>query len=268
MAKGSRSELSQQQLRLRVFAGPNGSGKSTIISSVRGTEIEGKPIDFGCYINADDIASELEKGEFSFASFEVNVSKKSLADFAVQSGLINQDFTEENLLGSFKLKGNVLTLKANQFSDRLAQIIARYLRELLLADGRRFSFETVFSHESNIDIMQRAVAAGYKVYFYFVSTESATINQYRVALRVKQGGHFVAPDKIEKRYYRSLNLMYKAAQLAYQAFFFDNSIDDRPYRLAARFKMAGEKREWDVSDQKQWPEWFKQYYVAKEIGTL
>lgn len=35
--------MSNQPLRLRVFAGPNGSGKSTIINAVRNLIIEGKP---------------------------------------------------------------------------------------------------------------------------------------------------------------------------------------------------------------------------------
>lgn len=56
---------------------------------------------------------------------------------------------------------------------------------------RRFSFETVFSHPSNLEIMQEAVAQGYKVYLYYVSTEDPEINKYRVNLRVTQGGHSV-----------------------------------------------------------------------------
>jgi len=43
-------------LRLRVSAGPNGSGKTTIIEAVRKAKVNGRPVDFGIYINADDIA--------------------------------------------------------------------------------------------------------------------------------------------------------------------------------------------------------------------
>lgn len=52
--------------RMRVFAGPNDSGKSSIIKSILNTEIKkGKKLDFGIYINADDIAvSLIKKGCF------------------------------------------------------------------------------------------------------------------------------------------------------------------------------------------------------------
>lgn len=46
--------------RLRVFAGPNGSGKSSIIKKILNTDVQkGVKLDFGIYINADDIAKEL-----------------------------------------------------------------------------------------------------------------------------------------------------------------------------------------------------------------
>jgi len=42
------------QKRLRIFAGPNGSGKSTIVNIVKE-----QAVDFGVYVNADDIKTEL-----------------------------------------------------------------------------------------------------------------------------------------------------------------------------------------------------------------
>jgi predicted ABC-type ATPase len=54
--------LTNSSKRLRIFAGPNGSGKSTIIHSIRQfKKSNGTPIDFGVYINADDIAAQLRK---------------------------------------------------------------------------------------------------------------------------------------------------------------------------------------------------------------
>ena len=126
---------------------------------------------------------------------------------------------------------------------------------------RRFSFETVFSHESNLDIMRRSVEAGYKVYLYFISTESPEINKYRVKLRVAKNGHDVPPQKIEDRYYRSLKLMYKASQYAYQAFFFDNSKDNAPFELVAHFKLIRKRKKWDRISNSNATLWFKKYYV-------
>jgi predicted ABC-type ATPase len=112
--------------------------------------------------------------------------------------------------------------------------------------------------------MREAQRAGYKVYLYFVSTESPEINKYRVQLRVKNGGHNVDPEKITQRYYRSLDLLFEAAQLSYQAFFIDNSTDgDNSAKWFAHFKLIKGRKQWDKIDPKNVPEWFKQYYSAK-----
>jgi len=47
------------QKRLRIFAGPNGSGKSTIVNIVKE-----QAVDFGVYVNADDIKTELVNSGF------------------------------------------------------------------------------------------------------------------------------------------------------------------------------------------------------------
>lgn len=259
------SEQSTPQLRLRVFAGPNGSGKSTVIKEIRETEVHDNiKLDFGIYINADDIAKNLKTGKFSFASYEVCCTSEDLISFALSSGLLHGDFSEDQFDQSIYLKGNDLELSIKPNVDRVAQIIARYLRHELIRTQKRFSFETVFSHESNLDDMRKAAAAGYKVYLYFVSTESPEINKYRVALRVKEGGHNVPPERIESRYYRSLRFLYEAAEIAYQAFFFDNSLNNEPYRLVGHFKRIGGDKIWDEMPEDQIAFWFKKYYLNKE----
>jgi len=68
------------------------------------------------------------------------------------------EFTIGQLDAAIVIKGSNLKLVNKDCVDRVAQIIARFLRETLLANQQRFSFETVFSHESNLDIMKRAAA--------------------------------------------------------------------------------------------------------------
>lgn len=253
----------QRSLRLRVFAGPNGSGKSTIIQAVRGTVIDGFPIDFGCYINADDIATELRKNGVSLKPYGVSIKAEAFCSFADGSGLLQPHFTRRELQSCFVISKNKIKCISRDYVEQLAQLIARYLRELMLEKGRRFSFETVFSHKSNLDIMRRAAEKGYKVYLYFVATESPEINKYRVKLRVVNGGHNVPEEKIEKRYFRSLSLLYKASQISYQAYFFDNSEDESPYRLVGHFKRVDGKRHWDESTEAA-PKWFETYYLNKD----
>lgn len=254
-----------QQLRLRVFAGPNGSGKSTVIEYVRKYQVNRKPIDFGYYINADEIALRLRKNKFTFRSFGIKTTAEEFEKLVLASGLINENFSEEEFKSSYALHNNKLVLINADTDERLAQIIADFLRKKLLKEKKRFSFETVFSHESKLGIMQDAKNTGYKVYLYFVSTETPEINKFRVKSRVAQGGHDVPEDKIVSRYYRSLDLLYDACQIAYQAFFFDNSEDGKKSKIFAHFKVHKEEKRWDNINESDVPEWFKKYYSAKVI---
>ena len=110
--------------------------------------------------------------------------------------------------------------------------------------------------------MRQAANSGYKVYLYFVCTESPEINKFRVKeIRVKKSGHDVPADKIESRYNRSLELMFDAAQLADEAYFFDNS--GWEFNLFAQARKSNGKIELDVMDIPKVPEWFRKYYLAK-----
>lgn len=58
-----------------MIAGPNGSGKSTLTDDLR----KNYPLNFGFYINADDIEKTLKQnGKFGFRRFNLSVT---LADF-------------------------------------------------------------------------------------------------------------------------------------------------------------------------------------------
>ena len=251
------------QLRLRIFAGPNGSGKSTVIENIRRYKTDGKGIDFGYYINADEIAAALRKDGFSFSPFDITIKPKEFYSIAKNSGLINNTFPERLFKGSLSLRSNLLKIKAAFACERVAQIAADVLRKKLLQEKKRFSFETVFSHAGKLEIMKQAALAGYKVYLYFVSTESPEINKSRVSARKGKGGHDVPEDKIESRYYRSHDLLYDAAQLSYQAYFFDNSEDGKNFKMFAHFKKLGDRKKWDKMRASDIPEWFKTYYSQK-----
>lgn len=256
----------EKQLKLRIFAGPNGSGKSTVIDYVRAYRVNGKPIDFGYYVNADEIAVALRDKGFHFGKFDITVSRRDFSAAALLSGLLNKEFPEQRFRDSYTFGDNGIQATDPAAVDRLAQVIADYLRYRLLSEHQRFSFETVFSHQSKLDIMKAAVASGYKVYLYFVSTESWEINAFRVMARKAKGGHDVPADKIESRYYRSLGLLYEAAQVAYQVYFFDNSAENTTYKLFAHFRKVADKKEWDEVNDDNVPNWFRKYYKPQKKG--
>lgn len=151
-----------------VIAGPNGSGKSTLTNY-----LVRAGIDFGDYINPDEIAATLDLPEPQ--------------------------------------------------RSRQAQQFADFYRDRCLTGRTSFSFETVMSHPSKIELMMRAERAGYDVTVYFVCTSAPEINVRRVENRVSSGGHDVPHDRIVARYWRSLALLPQAALTARRTVLFDNS---------------------------------------------
>jgi predicted ABC-type ATPase len=151
-----------------MVAGPNGAGKTTLVRSLRQSGV-----DFGEYINPDDIAQELD------GSYDERVRK--------------------------------------------AQLIAERRREACIEAKRSFSFETVMSHPSKLEVLLRAKQAGFFVQLFFIGTEDPQISIDRVALRVAQGGHDVPTDRIGPRWFRTMGQLCAAIQRSDRAFVFDNT---------------------------------------------
>ncbi len=151
-----------------IIAGPNGSGKSTLTKVLMEAGV-----DFGEYINPDEIAAKLE------GSYDARV--------------------------------------------RAAQAIADDRRETCVREHRSFTFETVMSHPSKLELLRAAKTAGFFIQMYFVAVEDPLINVSRVANRVAKGGHDVPPEKIIERYHRVLALAPQAIAICDRAVIFDNS---------------------------------------------
>lgn len=101
---------------------------------------------------------------------------------------------------------------------------ARELREKYVKEGESFAFETVLSHPSHLEFLQKAKEQGYNVVLIYVTTQDPSINVERVNIRVQQGGHNVEKNKIIDRYKRSSELLPKALEIADTGFVFDNTI--------------------------------------------
>lgn len=107
--------------------------------------------------------------------------------------------------------------------------------------------------------MREARRLGYRVYFYFLTTDDPEINVNRVKVRVAKNGHPVPREKIVSRYYKSLEQLFAAVKLSNRAFLFDNS--GRYYELAAEIT-DGKKVE--ITDyDKVIPRWFEKYIFQK-----
>lgn len=114
-----------------------------------------------------------------------------------------------------------------------AQVAAK-TRAYLIAGGRPFIAETVFSHPSKLALLRSARAAGYQVVLHaMLVPEELAVR--RVAYRVQAGGHDVPEHKIRERYERLWPLVAQAVSLADRAVLYDNSRRTGPVKIAEFF---------------------------------
>jgi len=241
----------QKGRRLRLFGGPNGSGKSTLFQTISGQ------FDLGVYLNPDEIEKDLKTAQYldlyeyglnddQINLFEGFISKHSLIRKARASGYSIDLERQEHLI--------VNPDKVSHSYE--ASLLVDFIRTGLIVMGRKLSFETVMSHPSKIEILKNSRKCGYKNYLYFLATETPEINIERVRLRVSRGGHPVMEDKIQSRYFASLNLLRSAVSESYRAFIFDNSEKEAKLILEVY-----EGREFTMRYH-EIPKWVDQYLLS------
>jgi predicted ABC-type ATPase len=144
-------------------------------------------------------------------SGKTTLTRQLRADGIVLGKYINPDDIAATLIGSYRER------------VAAAQRLAETQRQDCLSRRQSFSFETVMSHASKIEILKQAHLLGYFNVLYFVGTENPELNVARVRQRVALGGHDVPPDRIIARYNRTMDLLPDAIRNADRVVLFDNS---------------------------------------------
>ncbi|MCE7070190.1 zeta toxin family protein [Dyadobacter sp. CY327] len=116
--------------------------------------------------------------------------------------------------------------------------VAKYARELADEDLQNifeeqvnnaitgykdYAYEGHFSTESSWKTIRRFQQAGYKINMIFLALESVNISLQRVAVRVSQGGHHVAPAHIYENFYGNIKFLDQNLSLINKLTFIDNS---------------------------------------------
>ena len=238
--------------RLRILAGPNGSGKTSIYKDLR------DEFNWGIFVNADMIEQTFRTdGELNLSLYGVcNVSAELFSEyFNVSTQARQSHCTLDNL----DLRDDVLLIKnLNLLDSYFAAFVASFIQQILIELGVSFSFETVMSHPSKLDVMRLAKQKGYLVYLYYVSTLSPEINVGRVRTRVAEGGHDVQVSKIRSRHTKSMEQLYEAISLSDRAYVFDNS--GKKYQWIAEYD--GAHRELKVYQDLSW----FNHFVLDKLG--
>lgn len=241
--------------RLRVLAGPNGSGKSTVIKKLRSRYY------CGYFVNADEIHYLLEtKRVLNLnAEYGLNINLDAFSEFLSVEGKswIDKAYSETRPVNLTFSDNNLLIAKDNTIGKYDAAIAADFVRNQLLAQNNTFTFETVLSHPSKIQFLQKAKDLGYKNYLYFVCTVDPAINISRVDQRIALRGHSVPEDKIVSRYYGSLALLPSLIPLTHRTFLFDNSAENSEIRLVG--ELEGDNTFIPRTEEMPW--WVYEYVI-------
>ncbi len=115
-------------------------------------------------------------------------------------------------------------VKSTGISNIEAAKVVDKRRYAAIDAGKDFTFETVLSSDFKMDLLRYAKEKGYFIKCVFVLTANPKINIARVKARVELGGHAVAADKIESRYFKSLANIPKLIEICDILHVYDNSV--------------------------------------------
>jgi predicted ABC-type ATPase len=96
-------------------------------------------------------------------------------------------------------------------------------RGACLANGIDFAIETTLAGAGVLALMKQAKERGFDVNLIYVGVDDPERSVQRVRERVAQGGHFVPPEDVRRRYVRSMSNVCEAIRIADASVLFDNS---------------------------------------------
>ena len=129
-----------------------------------------------------------------------------------------------------------------------AAALADSMRQTHLEERTSFVAETVFSHESKVELLADAKQRGYRVVLHVVLIPE-DLAAARVVNRVANGGHDVPETKVRERYRRLWAHLATAIALADEAHIYDNTRADAPFRLIATYLYG------QLTTPPAWPTW-------------
>ena len=159
-----------------------------------------------------------EKNFYIFAG--VNGAGKSSLYKLTSTFDKNSDFGERintdeivNKIGNWK----------NAADQIKASKMAIKMRKDFIKKGISFNQETTLTGNTILKAIEEAKKNGYKILMAYVGVENPEIAKDRVKIRVNKGGHDIPAEKIEERYYKSLENLKKIAMSCDKLVVYDNS---------------------------------------------
>jgi predicted ABC-type ATPase len=147
-------------------------------------------------------------------------------------------------------KLNLKNLNYSIESSQNAQRLAMQYCDECIEKGISFCFETVFSHHSKLDLIQKAKKFSFEIILIYIHLKDSQLNLARVHQRVQDGGHSVPEEKILKKIPKTIINIQSALKIVDEARILDNSNSKSPFEQIAMVK--DEKIQLFVKKIPQW----------------
>jgi predicted ABC-type ATPase len=128
-----------------------------------------------------------------------NGAGKTTASFTILPEILNC----KEFVNADEIAKGLSPFQPEKVSFEAGRIMLTRIRELISVK-QDFAFETTLSTKSYLPLLDEARAHGFQLVLFFLYLDSIALAKDRVALRVRNGGHFIPDDVIERRYSRGL----------------------------------------------------------------
>lgn len=119
----------------------------------------------------------------------------------------------ENFLNADLIAAGLSPFAPEKVAIEASKLLLGRIHECL-RKGEPFALESTLSGKSHFRLLQRAKLEGYNVVLHFLSLPTVELAQERVRQRVKQGGHHIPADVIERLFLRGLGNLERYKQIA------------------------------------------------------
>ena len=149
-----------------------------------------------------------------------NGAGKTTASFTILPEILNC----KEFVNADEIAKGLSPFQPEKVSFEAGRIMLNRIQELL-DNNTSFAFETTLSTRSYKNKVLAAKQKGYNVTLLFFWLQTIELAKERVLIRVKEGGHNIEPEVIERRYLKGIHNLFEIyLPIVDGALIFDNSL--------------------------------------------
>jgi predicted ABC-type ATPase len=128
-----------------------------------------------------------------------NGAGKTTASFTILPEILNV----KEFVNADNIAAGLSPFNVDSVAFEAGRIMLKRIQQLLEVK-EDFAFETTLSTRSYVSLIKKARTYGYKITLLYFWLHSPDFAKQRVAKRVRQGGHNIPDEVVERRYYRGI----------------------------------------------------------------